>query len=128
MIEKPNEKIIEVEEYLRKHKIQELFEDLCSSISYKKPDNITNFLIEELEQRELHGVNIPIFKDEELKNIFNLFDLKQEGKISKIKCKEALKTISNSTIKSEEIENLDIENEVNLEKFKELCHTILGVK
>lgn len=128
MTQKCNEKITEIEQYLRKHKIQELFEDLCSSVAYKKPDNLINFLIEELEIREKHGPNIPIFKEEEIRNIFNLFDLKQEGKIPKIKCKEALKTISNSTVKTEEIENYDIPNDVNYDIFKDLCNNILGVK
>ena len=43
------EKRIQAEEYLRKHHIMELFEDLCTAIAYKKPADLTEFLIKELE-------------------------------------------------------------------------------
>ena len=34
------------EEYLRKNRISELFEDLCTAICFKKPDNIREFLVD----------------------------------------------------------------------------------
>lgn len=39
------------EAYLREHKIKELFEDLCATVLYKKPQNLEEFLIEELKTR-----------------------------------------------------------------------------
>ncbi len=42
----------ECEGYLRKHKIKELFEDLCTAISYKRPENVEEFLIKEIELRK----------------------------------------------------------------------------
>ena len=44
-----NEMMRESDEYLRKHKILELFEDLSTILAYKTPDNIDNFLIDILK-------------------------------------------------------------------------------
>ncbi len=35
----------QADEYLRKHRIVELFEDLCSDLCYEQPQNINEFLI-----------------------------------------------------------------------------------
>ncbi len=32
--------------YLRKHRVVELFEDLCSAICFKQPEDIETFIIE----------------------------------------------------------------------------------
>ncbi len=45
----------QAEEYLRKHRIIELFEDLCSDLSYEQPQNINEFLIERLKLKQKQG-------------------------------------------------------------------------
>ena len=45
----PNKIVDRAENYLRKHRINELFEDLCTSICYDKPSNIQEFLREQLK-------------------------------------------------------------------------------
>lgn len=50
-----NKPRLQAEEYLRKHHIMELFEDLCTAAAYKKPDSIEDFLIEQLELRKKTG-------------------------------------------------------------------------
>lgn len=30
----------EAEEYLKKHRVNELFNDLCAAVCFKKPDNV----------------------------------------------------------------------------------------
>ena len=52
---KLNANKLAAEEYLRKHHIVELFEDLCTAIAYKKPDSVEGFLIEQLELRKKKG-------------------------------------------------------------------------
>lgn len=85
----------EADEYLRKHKILELFEvslfllinsflkDLTTILSYKQPDNIDAFLIDILKQRKMNGNRSIVYGDTELQNIFALYDLKGAGFITK---------------------------------------------
>lgn len=124
-----NPLVNQAQDYLRKHHIIELFEDLCTGLAYKKPDNIDDYLVEQLENRKSHGLNLPIFTETELENIFNLYDLKQEGRISRFKCREALKSIASTQFqlhKAKEFE--DIPERVDMADFKSLCETVLGCK
>jgi Ca2+-binding EF-hand superfamily protein len=122
------EKRLKAEEYLRKNHIMELFEDLCTAVAYKQPENLNEFLIKELEQRKEHGIHIPVFTQEEVENIFKLYDLKQEGVISRFKCREALKSMANTQKQLKIAEDFDeIPNKVDLAAFKELCNKVLGV-
>jgi hypothetical protein len=43
------------DEYLRKHRIIELMEDLCSDLCYEQPQNINEFLIERLKIKQKQG-------------------------------------------------------------------------
>jgi Ca2+-binding EF-hand superfamily protein len=54
-----------------------------------------------------------LFGEEEIRNIFNLFDLKNDGFIAKDQCKEALKTLANSEFQVSEIENATIKDRVD---------------
>merc|ERR1711976_910144 len=106
----------------------ELFEDLSTGLAYKRPENIEEYLIEQLEYRKSHGLNIPLFTQEELENIFNLYDLKQEGRISKNKCKEALKSIANTQFQLQKVSNFDdLPDKVDIITFKEKCEQVLGI-
>ena len=99
-----NEVLRSADEYLRKHKILELFEvsylipfntepiqDLTTLVCYKKldsQDELKQFLIEQVEARKAHGSRSIVFTDSELQNIFTLYDLKGSGQISKEQCRE----------------------------------------
>jgi hypothetical protein len=107
-----NEVLREADEYLRKHKILELFEDLTTILAYKQPEQLENFLIDILKQRKMNGNRSIVYSDTELQNIFALYDLKGAGFITKEQCREgkftqlivnikfvlfiALKTLANS--------------------------------
>ena len=91
-----NEVMREADEYLRRHKILELFEDLTTILAYKQPDNLEGFLVDVLKQRKLNGNRSIVYSDTELQNIFTLYDLKGTGQITKEQCREALKTLANS--------------------------------
>ena len=84
------------EEYLRKHRIPELFEDLCSAVCFKRPENVQGFLKEQLKLKKLHGFKTGVFTKEEVANIFSLFDLKKDGFIGRETCRSALKTLASS--------------------------------
>lgn len=44
------------EHYLRKHRIIELMEDLCSDLCFEQPQNINEFLIERLKLKQKQGI------------------------------------------------------------------------
>ena len=43
------------DEYLRKHRIVELMEDLCSDLCYDQPQNINDYLVERLKNKQKQG-------------------------------------------------------------------------
>lgn len=45
------------DEYLRKHRIIELMEDLCSDLCYEQPQNINEFLVERLKIKQKQGTH-----------------------------------------------------------------------
>lgn len=69
---------------------------------------------------------MPVFNTEEVENIFNLFDLKQEKQISRQKCREALKSMANTQKQMELAEDyVDIPPKVDLATFKKLWYDVL---
>ena len=45
------------DEYLRRHRIVELMEDLCSDLTYEQPQNINEFLIYRLKIKQKQGTH-----------------------------------------------------------------------
>ena len=73
------------------------------------------------------GLKGGVFTEEEARNVFKLFDLKQEKKISKERCIKGLQTMANSSFQYELPElSEEIPLEVNEETFVELCSKFLG--
>merc|ERR1712166_1482479 len=123
-----NEVLREADEYLRKHKILELFEDLTTILAYKQPENLENFLIDILKQRKLNGNRSIVYSDTELQNIFTLYDLKGAGFISKEQCREALKTLANSEFHYQKAQEIPMQDKIDLFGFIKLCDEALGIK
>ena len=122
-----NNLVKESDEYIRKNKLVELFEDLCTAIAYRQPDNLENFIIERLLLHKEQGLKGGIFTEEEARNVFKLFDLKQEKKISRERCIKGLQTMANSSFQYESPDvSKDIPLEVNEDTFVNLCEKFLG--
>ena len=122
-----NDLVKESDEYIRKHKLVELFEDLCTAVAYRQPENLEEFLIERLELHKQQGLKGGIFTEEEARNVFKLFDLKQEKKISRERCIKGLQTMANSSFQFEmPLVSKDIPLEVDENTFVELCNKFLG--
>eukprot|EP00330_Aristerostoma_sp_ATCC50986_P004960 CAMPEP_0114591486 /NCGR_PEP_ID=MMETSP0125-20121206/13523_1 /TAXON_ID=485358 ORGANISM="Aristerostoma sp., Strain ATCC 50986" /NCGR_SAMPLE_ID=MMETSP0125 /ASSEMBLY_ACC=CAM_ASM_000245 /LENGTH=70 /DNA_ID=CAMNT_0001789599 /DNA_START=35 /DNA_END=247 /DNA_ORIENTATION=- len=58
------------EEYLRKHHITELFEDLATAICFHQPDNVENFIVQQLKTKQQQGYMTGIFGPDEIANVF----------------------------------------------------------
>ena len=122
-----NDLVKESDEYIRTHKLVELFEDLCTAVAYRQPENLEEFLIERLKMHKDQGLKGGIFTEEEARNVFKLFDLKQEKKISKERCIKGLQTMANSSFQYESPEaSKEIPLEVDEDTFVKLCEKFLG--
>ena len=122
-----NDLVKESDEYIRTHKLVELFEDLCTAVAYRQPENLEEFLIERLKLHKEQGLKGGIFTEEEARNVFKLFDLKQEKKISRERCIKGLQTMANSSFQYETPEaSKEIPLEVDEDTFVKLCEKFLG--
>ncbi len=122
-----NNLVNEADKYIKDNRLVELFEDLATAVAYRQPENLKEFLIERLENKKSQGLRGGIFTEEEARNVFKLFDLKQEKKISKERCIKGLQTMANSSFQYEIPEaSEEIPLEVDEEKFVELCQKFLG--
>ena len=122
-----NNLINEADEYIRKHRLVELFEDLASAVAYRQPEKLNEFLIQRLELKKEQGLKSGIFTEDEARNIFKLFDLKQEKKISRERCIKGLQTMANSSFQFEmPLVSKEIPLEVDENCFVELCRKFMG--
>ena len=122
-----NNLVKESDEYIRKNRLVELFEDLASAVAYRQPEKLEEFLIERLELKKEQGLKGGIFTEEEARNVFKLFDLKQEKKISRERCIKGIQTMANSSFQYEmPLVSKEIPLEVDENKFVELCQKFLG--
>ena len=122
-----NDLIKESDEYIRKNRLVELFEDLVSAVAYRQPEKLEEFLIQRLELKKEQGLKSGIFTEDEARNVFKLFDLKQEKKISRERCIKGLQTMANSSFQYEMPSiSKEIPLEVDENTFIELCKKFLG--
>ena len=122
-----NDLVKESDEYIRNNRLVELFEDLASAVAYRQPEKLEEFLIQRLELKKEQGLKSGIFTEEEARNVFKLFDLKQEKKISRERCIKGLQTMANSSFQYEmPLVSKEIPLEVDENTFVELCQKFLG--
>ena len=122
-----NDLVKESDEYIRNNRLVELFEDLATAVAYNQPKNLEEFLIDRLKLKMEQGLKSGIFTEEEAKNVFKLFDLKQEKKISRERCIKGLQTMANSSFQFEmPLVSKDIPLEVDENTFVDLCRKFLG--
>ena len=122
-----NNLLQDADDYIRHHRLVELFEDLATAVAYKQPEKLEAFLIDRLNLYKEQGLKGGIFTEEEVRNVFKLFYLKQEKKISKERCIKGLQTMANSSFQFDIPKaSEEILLEVDESKFIELCGKFLG--
>lgn len=73
-------------------------------------------------------MTLPIFTEEEIENVFHLYNLQGGKFISRVKAKEALSCIAHSIKDIEVIKNNEeMPDYVDMEMFKHLAKSELGV-
>lgn len=97
-------------------------------MAYKQPENVEAFLVEQVKNRKDNGSRSIVYTDQELQNIFTLYDLKGAGHITKDQCREALKTLANSEFHFTKAQEAVIPTKVDLFTFMKVCDDVLGIK
>ena len=64
------------------------FKDLTTLLAYKQPDNLEQFLCQQIEARMKNGSRSIVYTEAEMQNIFTLYDLKGQNYITKDQCRE----------------------------------------
>ncbi|XP_042268360.1 EF-hand calcium-binding domain-containing protein 10 [Thunnus maccoyii] len=87
----------EADDYLKKHKILELMENLTSMLFFHRPENPREFLVEQLEQLKMSqqsGVRGPsLFNNSNLDTAFGILDPTNQKYITFAQYKQALTTL-----------------------------------
>ncbi len=89
-----------------------------------QPAKVEPFLIEQLKLKKKQGPRCTIYSESELENIFKLFDLRENGHISKEQCKKALSTIAHSEYHYKKIQDKDIPDKVDVKTFLKLWYFV----
>ncbi|XP_070764223.1 EF-hand calcium-binding domain-containing protein 10 [Enoplosus armatus] len=107
-------------DYLKKHKIMELMDNLTSMLFFYRPENPREFLIEQLEQLKMSqqsGVRGPhLFNNTNLKAVFGILDPANQTYITFAQYKQALATLGVKDI-NECPEGVN-EDRISFETFK----------
>lgn len=125
-------------------------------LAYRQPNDLKEFLIRRLEHYKKQGLRGGVYTEAEIINVFNLFDLKKEGVISKDRCVKgnnkikynniiyicvsstifhfyvyflfaAIQTMANSSFQFTSQQLQNISDSVDVLKFKEICDNVLGL-
>mmetsp|Transcript_101200 Transcript_101200/g.286922 ORF Transcript_101200/g.286922 Transcript_101200/m.286922 type:complete len:134 (-) Transcript_101200:91-492(-) len=113
-----NEEMRKADEYLNSHRIMELFNDLCASVCFHKPQDVRGFLLQELDRRDQEGAEAGFFEDQEIEAVFGLADLMQTGVISDKQARAALLSLAGSVKQKECVEALELPEEIDQDHFK----------
>ena len=117
-------------EYVKKHRVQELFSHLLQLVVYHRPENPRQFMSEEL--RKLKGKKeTHLFTEDELDMMFRLVDVTNQGSISLKQLRHAYANLSmdgeqlaESALPKEVLES----GRVNKEQFKAVLGAELQTK
>eukprot|EP00443_Scrippsiella_acuminata_P094782 CAMPEP_0115385718 /NCGR_PEP_ID=MMETSP0271-20121206/7773_1 /TAXON_ID=71861 /ORGANISM="Scrippsiella trochoidea, Strain CCMP3099" /LENGTH=133 /DNA_ID=CAMNT_0002809123 /DNA_START=64 /DNA_END=465 /DNA_ORIENTATION=- len=120
-----NEELRKAEEYLAKNRVMELFNDLCASLCFHKPEDVRGFLLQELAMRENEGAEHGFFEDAEITAVFGLADLMQTGIISAEQAKTALLSLANSQKQKEFVDGMSFPEEVDVNMFRQFAKDAL---
>ncbi|XP_033114594.1 EF-hand calcium-binding domain-containing protein 10-like [Anneissia japonica] len=89
-----NPREIESKEYLEKHKILELFDNITASLVFQRPENPKEFMIQEIKQMKearTAQTDYPcLFDDSNILSVYGMLDPTKKGFISLTQYKEAL--------------------------------------
>ncbi|CAD2100934.1 conserved Plasmodium protein, unknown function [Plasmodium vinckei lentum] len=104
-------------EYIKNKKLNEIFERLLGCIYFKKPQNIVEAIIQEVDklEKEKHVKNV--FDAEDIKSMYNFLNVENNKYMTKEKCILGLSQFVLTTKQKEHIEKTEIEDNVDFKMF-----------
>ncbi|XP_071960824.1 EF-hand calcium-binding domain-containing protein 10-like [Antedon mediterranea] len=91
----------EAKEYLEKHKILELFDNITASLVFQRPENPKEFMIQEIKQlKEARTTQMDypcLFDDSNIMSVYGMLDPTKKGFITLTQYKEALTALGCKT-------------------------------
>eukprot|EP00750_Incisomonas_marina_P030419 INCI7498.3.p2 GENE.INCI7498.3~~INCI7498.3.p2 ORF type:complete len:129 (+),score=18.85 INCI7498.3:176-562(+) len=103
----------DADEYIAKHNLLKLFQDLGTLLVYNRPDDPRAFLLEKLVQFQSNRGVLPFFTQTDATAMFGMFDRTNSGSITPEQYEQALKCLD---IKSPQ----PVTSPVSLQQFLEL--------
>ena len=90
-------------EYVKKHKLMELFQILGAQLVYRQPEDVNSFLVEEIQRLKEERDNskaesFVFFSEEEYVTMFGLLDVVNNGYISKEQYLAAFASLNNTPL------------------------------
>ncbi|KAF4662193.1 hypothetical protein FOZ61_002645 [Perkinsus olseni] len=138
-----NPEYIECREYMAKHRIPEVLNDLLASVAFRKPEGgregVMSFMAQQLDRRSKEGAEAGgLFDMKEIESVFHMADLLKQGTITREQCRSALKALACSARQEElidgtltpgdESEGLEIPLKVDLPTFLALARKALSLR
>merc|ERR1712216_525962 len=78
-------------EYLSKKRVPQLLQRLSAAVLFHRPDDPRSFLLKQLEA--LKSGEDMLFTDDDLRTMFDMFDIVRKGSISTSQYKQAMSTL-----------------------------------
>lgn len=125
-----SEQIAATQEYVQKHKINELFAHFLQLLLYEQPENPRAFLCEEIRKIREEKTSTSLFTERDLETMFDLIDVTKQRWITVQQLRNTCRNLA--TAAGEGTQSLppaqeealahagDAEGHVTLEKFKEV--------
>ncbi|EER17842.1 conserved hypothetical protein [Perkinsus marinus ATCC 50983] len=140
-----NPEYIECREYMARHRIPELLNDLLASVAFHKPEGgreaVMAFMAQQLERRSKEGAEAGgLFDMKEIESVFRMADLLKQGTITREQCRSALKALACSARQEELIDGtvgqggkateggLEIPLKVDMSTFVDLARRALNLR
>jgi len=120
-----NEEMAKADEYLKKHRIMELMNDLCASVCFHKPADVRGFLLQELHVRDQEGSEASFFEDSEIDAVFTLADLMGTGIVGEEAARTALHALANSQKQKDEVTAMQLPEEIDAQTFRQKAKEVL---
>eukprot|EP00928_Gymnodinium_smaydae_P048390 TRINITY_DN32346_c0_g1_i1.p1 TRINITY_DN32346_c0_g1~~TRINITY_DN32346_c0_g1_i1.p1 ORF type:complete len:152 (-),score=51.42 TRINITY_DN32346_c0_g1_i1:82-474(-) len=122
-----NEEMQKADEYLKRHRIVELFGDLTTAVCFHQPTDVRKFLVQELARREKEGAEAGAFSDQEIDAVFRLADLRSIGAIHCDQARAALCSMTRSQKQLEAARTMQLAEELDAATFKAKAQELLAL-
>ncbi len=81
----------DADEYIEKHNLMKLFQELGTLLVYHRPEDPRAFLLQQLQTFQSNRGVLPFFTETDVRAMFGMFDRSGSGSITRDQYQQALK-------------------------------------